>query len=83
MNLHRGRVSRCASLSPAVAAVSGAAVLRYLLNMPRNVLNLELSSGAFSAATFEGVAAREVSRELRAEGGAEPVGAFSGTGSAM
>jgi len=78
MNLHRGRVSRCASISPAVAAV-----LRYLLNMPRNVLNLELSSGAFSAAAFEGVAAREVSRELRAEGGAEPVGAFSGTGSAM
>jgi hypothetical protein len=58
-------------------------VLRYLLNMPRKVLNLELSSGAFSAAAFEGVAARELSFELRADVVAEPGWAFSGARSAM
>jgi hypothetical protein len=51
--------------------------------MPRNVLNLELSSGAFSAAAFEGVAARELSPELRVEAGAEADWAFSGARSAM
>jgi hypothetical protein len=51
--------------------------------MPRKVLNLELSSGAFSAAAFEGVAARELSVELRADVVAEPGWAFSGARSAM
>lgn len=58
-------------------------VLRYLLKMPRKVLNLELSSGAFSTAALEGVAARELSRELRADVVAEPGWAFSGARSAM
>jgi hypothetical protein len=56
--------------------------------MPKKVLNLELSSGAFSAAAaFEGVAALELSVELSAEPVAEPVAepawAVSGWRSAM
>lgn len=51
--------------------------------MPKNVLNLELSSGAFSAAAFEGVGARELSPELRVDAGAEADWAFSGARSAM
>lgn len=51
--------------------------------MPKNVLNLELSSGAFSAAAFDGVGARELSPELRADAGAEADWAFSGARSAM
>jgi hypothetical protein len=58
-------------------------VLRYLLKIPRNVLNLELSSGAFSTAALEGVAARELSPELRADVVVEPGWAFSGARSAM
>jgi hypothetical protein len=55
-------------------------VLRYLLNMPKKVLNLELSSGTFSAAAAEGVAVLEPSLELSA---VVPVWAFSGARSAM
>lgn len=51
--------------------------------MLRKVLNLELSSGAFSVTAFEGVAARELSPELRVEAGAEADWAFSGARSAM
>jgi hypothetical protein len=46
--------------------------------MPRNVLNLELSSGGFSAGALEGVVAREATWELRAEFVEEPGAAFSG-----
>lgn len=58
-------------------------VLRYLLKIPRNVLNLELSSGAFSTAALAGVAARELSPESRADVVAESGWAFSGAWSAM
>jgi hypothetical protein len=58
-------------------------VLRYLLKIPKKVLNLELSSGAFSAAAAEGVTALELSLELSADVVVEPVWAFSGARSAM
>lgn len=51
--------------------------------MLKKVLNLELSSGGFSAGAFDGVAAREGSLELSAELVAEPGAAFSGARSAM
>jgi hypothetical protein len=50
--------------------------------MPSSVLNLELSSTGFSAAAF-GVAALDVSLELRAEAVEEPGRAFSAGRSAM
>jgi hypothetical protein len=75
------RVSRLASR--ACWTCCDQMVLRYLLKIPRKVLNLELSSGAFSAGAPEGVAARELSRELRADVVAEPGWAFSGARSAM
>lgn len=58
-------------------------VQRYLLKMPKKVLNLELSSGAFSAPTLAGVAARELFAELSVDTGAEAAWAFSGARSAM
>jgi hypothetical protein len=58
-------------------------VRRYLLNIPKKVLNLELSSGAFSATAADGVTALELSLELSAEAVLEPVWAFSGARSAM
>lgn len=51
--------------------------------MPRRVLNLEPSSGAFSAGAFDGVAARDVSLELSTEAAFEPGRAFSADRSAM
>ena len=51
--------------------------------MPKNVLNLELSSGGFSTGAFAGVAALEGSLELAAEAVAEPGRVFSGARSAM
>lgn len=51
--------------------------------MPSSVLNLELSSGAFSTGAFEGVPALEGSLELRAEAVVELGWAFSAGRSAM
>jgi len=51
--------------------------------MPRNVLNLELSSGIFSAGAVVGVAVREAALELSAEGGVGAAGAPAGARSAM
>lgn len=55
----------------------------YLLNIPKKVLNLELSSGGFSAAAVVGVAALEASFELSAELVVEPAWALSGARSAI
>lgn len=49
----------------------------YFRKMPSSVLNLELSSGAFSAPALEGVPARDGSLELSAELGVDPGRAFS------
>jgi hypothetical protein len=51
--------------------------------MPSRVLNLDPSSGTFSAAAFEGVAALDVSLEFMAETVVEPGRAFSADISAM
>lgn len=55
----------------------------YFLKIPRSVLNLELSSGAFSTGAFEGVPARDGSLELSADAVAELGWAFSAGRSAM
>jgi hypothetical protein len=57
--------------------------MTYFLKMPNRVLNLEPSSGTFSAAPFAGVAALDVSLEFMAEAVLEPGRAFSADMSAM
>jgi hypothetical protein len=57
--------------------------MTYFLKIPRSVLNLEPSSGTFSTAAFEGVAARDVSLELSAEVVVEPGRALSAARSAI
>ena len=54
----------------------------YFRRMPKNVLNLELSSGGFSAVA-PGVEAREAAFEAAAEFVVEPERAFSAARSAM
>ena len=49
----------------------------YFRSMPSSVLNLELSTGAFSAPALDGVPARDGSFELSAEEGVDPGRAFS------
>ena len=94
MNLRdEAPVSHCETKPGGAAAVSAGgslgvrmwskAVQRYLLRMPKKVLNLELSSGAFSAPTLAGVAARELLAELSVDTGAEAAWAWSGARSAM
>lgn len=51
--------------------------------MPKRVLNLEPSSGAFSAGAFDGVAARDTSLELRADAVADTGWALVAAWSAM
>jgi hypothetical protein len=55
----------------------------HFLKILSSVLNLEPSSGTFSTAVPDGVAALDVSFELRAEMGVEPGWAFSADSSAM
>lgn len=60
----------------------GACCVTYFRKMPKKVLNLELSSGGFSAAA-PGVEAREAALEGVAEFVDEPGRAFSGARSAI
>lgn len=55
----------------------------YFRKMPSRVLNLELSSGGFSAGAFEGVAARDTSAELSADVVVDPGRACSADRSAI
>lgn len=57
--------------------------MTYFRKMPSRVLNLELSSGGFSAGAFEGVAARDVSLELSADVVVDPGRACSADRSAI
>lgn len=76
MNLRGAKVSNVS------LHAQGACCATYLRKMPRKVLNLELSSGGFSAVA-PGVEAREAVVEGAAEFVVEPGRAFSGARSAM
>jgi hypothetical protein len=82
MNLHSHHVSFLFRLVLYHGWVRRISRSTYFLRMPSSVLNLELSSAGFSAA-FEGVAALDVSLELRAEAVEEPGRALSAARSAM
>lgn len=62
--------------------VEGPCRATYFRRMPKKVLNLELSSGGFSAVA-PGVEAREAALEAVAEVVVEPARAFSAARSAM
>jgi hypothetical protein len=83
MNLHGHHVSFVCRLVSCHGCLGRINRTTYFLKIPSSVLNLELSSAGLSTAAFEGVAALDVSLELRAEAVEEPGRALSAGRSAI